>query len=411
MTTHDPQSLTEFERAARTWISSHVPPVADDHDEIDVAVFKNLDEPQERALVRREAAWQQAKTAAGFGALGWPVEDGGQGLDGRHEAVVADLEHEYGAPVGHELVMVTVKLVAPTVRAFGTRQQKDAHLRNFVTASELCCQLFSEPGAGSDLASLATRARREGDSWVITGQKIWSSGAHFADWGLLLARTDPDVVKHAGITAFLVRLDAPGIEVRPIRQMSGGSSFAEVFLDEVRVSDDARLGGVGEGWSVALATLGFEREVSDGSAGVGGSWEQTRDLAEALGVDDDPFVRQRLARVYTRTVLNELSAAADAARRSEGADIGATGSLRKLQWVALMREISDTVTAVLGDSLVADTGRPGRYVWGDHVLGSIGYSVAGGTDEVQRNIIGERILGLPAEPRADRGRSWNEVLR
>ncbi|WP_139980321.1 acyl-CoA dehydrogenase family protein [Nocardioides litoris] len=411
MTTDTSPTLDEFERAARAWISTHVPQVDDDGADLDVAVFKNLDEKHERELVRREAAWQQSKTAAGFGALGWSTADGGQGLDQRYETIVADLEHEYSAPVGHELVMVTVKLVAPTVRLFGTDRQKEELLSGFLDASELCCQLFSEPGAGSDLASLATRARREGDSWVISGQKIWSSGAQFADWGLLLARTDPDVVKHAGITAFLVRLDTPGVQVRPIRQMSGGSSFAEVFLDEVRVSDQARLGAVGDGWSVALATLGFEREVSDGSAGVGGSWEQVRDLAESSGAGSDPLVRQRLARIYTRTVLNDLSAAADAARRSEGVDVGATGSLRKLQWVALMREIADAVTEVLGDSLVADTGRPGSYVWGDHVLGSIGYSVAGGTDEVQRNIIGERILGLPSEPRTDRGASWSEVRR
>lgn len=407
--------LSSFEAAARAWITAHLP---EPHAargalpaDIDVAVFQNLGEDEERALVRREAAWQQAKTAAGFGALAWAPEDGGQGLGEQYDAVVTALEHELGAPVGHELVMVTVKLIAPTLRLFGTVEQKAQQMRAFLAASELCCQLFSEPGAGSDLSSLATRARREGEEWVISGQKIWSSGAHFADWGLLLARTDPDVPKHAGITAFLVPLETAGIDVRPIRQMSGGTSFAEVFLDDVRVPDGFRVGAVGQGWSVALATLGFEREASDGSAGVGGSWEQVRDLAASLGADADASVRQRLARVYTRSTLNELSVAHDAARRGEGIDVGAAGSLRKLQWVGLMREISDAVTDVLAERLVVDTGEPGTFVWGDHVLGSIGYSVAGGTDEVQRNIIGERILGLPGEPRADKGKPWSEVLR
>lgn len=411
MTGREP-TLEEFEAAAREWMKANVPPVsASGPADIDVAVFQNLEIEEERALVRREAAWQQAKTAAGFGAVTWPEEHGGRGLDDRYEAVVAALEREYYAPVGHELVMVTVKLIAPTLQLFGTAGMRHEQMRAFVAATQLCCQLFSEPTAGSDLSSLATRARRDGDEWVVTGQKIWSSGAHFADWGLLLARTDPDVPKHAGITAFLLPLDSPGLQIRPIRQMSGGTSFTEVFLDEVRIPDTLRVGQVGEGWSVALATLGFEREASDGSAGVGGSWAQVRDLAESTGTTTDPFIRQGLAKIYTRSLLNELSVANDGARRAEGIEIGAAGSLRKLQWVGLMREISDTVSQILRESLVADTGQPGTFVWGDHVLGSIGYSVAGGTDEIQRNIIGERILGLPAEPKDDKGKAWSEVRR
>ena len=401
--------LEAFVTRARSWIQDHLPPrpAVVQGEDIDVQVFRRMSEEDERALVEREARWQQTKSAAGYGMIGWPVELGGLGLDQRHESAFIELEHEYDAPVGHELVSVTVKLIAPTLWLHGSTEQQGDEMRSFMTAERLCCQLFSEPGAGSDLASLATRARRTERGWVVTGQKIWSSGAQFADYGLLLARTDPDVPKHAGITAFLVPMDARGLEIRPIRQMSGGSSFTEVFLDEVSLDDATRVGEVGAGWSVAMSTLGFEREASDGSAGVGGSWDQIRDLAAAVGALGDPFVRQRLARVYTRTRLNELSAGSDAARRAEGVDVGAAGSLRKLQWVGLLREISDTASMLLEQRLVADTGAPGTFVWNDHVLGSIGYSIAGGTDEVQRNIIGERILGLPAEPRVDKGVPWS----
>jgi alkylation response protein AidB-like acyl-CoA dehydrogenase len=408
------RDLEAFRARARAWISQQLPgesPARHGGRDIDVQVFRRLTEDDERALIEREARWQQAKTAAGFGLLGWPEEHGGQGMDERYDSSFAALEQEYGAPVGHELVMVTVKLIAPTLRLYGSPRQQREHMRPFMTADNLCCQLFSEPGAGSDLASLGTRARRTEKGWVVSGQKIWSSGANFADYGLLLARTDPDVPKHAGITAFLLPMDAPGLDIRPIRQMSGGSSFAEVYLDDVLVADAMRVGEIGQGWSVALATLGFEREASDGSAGVGGSWEQVRALAETAGAADDPFARQGLARVYTRTRLNELSAESDAVRRAEGADVGATGSLRKLQWVGLLREISDTVSSILQDRLIADTGDPGAFVWNDHVLGSIGYSIAGGTDEVQRNIIGERILRLPPEPRPDQGLPWSAMRR
>jgi alkylation response protein AidB-like acyl-CoA dehydrogenase len=403
---------TAFLVEAEEWVRTHVPDRDDDASpEPDVAVFQRLDVEAERELVRREAAWQQAKAAAGYAALRWPVEHGGRGLDEVTEAAFGRLERRYGAPVGHELVMVTVKLVAPTLRLFGSTAQQAQEMRDFVSGTRTCCQLFSEPSAGSDLASLATRARSTDAGWVISGRKVWSSGAHLADTGLLLARTDSDVPKHAGITAFLLPLDTPGVDIRPIRQMSGGTSFCEVFLDDVVLPDDARVGEVGQGWSVALATLGFEREVSDGSAGVGGSWDQVRDLAAQESAVGDPVVRQHLARVFTRHTLNELAASSDAARRAEGLDVGAAGSLRKLQWVALLRSVSTAATAVLGESLTADTGRHGTFVWNDHVLGSVGYSVAGGTDEIQHTIIAERLLGLPPEPRSDKGVAWRDVPR
>jgi alkylation response protein AidB-like acyl-CoA dehydrogenase len=410
-------AIDDFRREARAWLAQRLEPRGDavargwgvgTHD---VSVFHDLDPADERERLDAELAWQAAKVRAGYGALSWPVEHGGRGLDPRFTAAFAAEESAFAAPMGHELVSVTVRLVAPALLQFGTPEQQAGPMRAFLGGEQLCCQLFSEPGAGSDLAALATRARRVDGRWIISGQKIWSSGAHFAQFGLLLARTDPDVAKHAGITAFLLPLDTPGVDVRPIRQMTGGASFCEVYLDDVVLDDDAAVGEVGGGWAVTMAVLGFERESSDGSGDVGGSWEQVHQLAVWAGAYEDPLLRQKLARTYTRHHLNQVTRLADAERRARGESLGATGSLRKLQWVGLLREVSDTVTAVLGDRLAADTGEWGTFSWNDHVLGSLGYSIAGGTDEVQRSIVAERLLGLPQDPRVDKGLPWSKVPR
>ncbi len=252
---------------------------------------------------------------------------------------------------------------------------------------------------------------RDGDEWVVTGQKVWSSGARFSAWGELICRTDPNAPKHAGLTAFMVPMDAPGIEVRPIRQMSGGACFNEVFLDEVRIADHLRLGAVGGGWKVALATLAFERASSGANREEdrGGSWDQVLALARWVGAADDPVVRQRLAELYSLDRLRSLSG-----QRLVGADDrepGPSGSIGKLQWTRWMSRVSDVVAGLLGPRLVADSGEWGTFAWTKHVLGAPGYRIAGGSDEIQRNIIGERLLGLPPEPRLDRDIPFTDIPR
>jgi alkylation response protein AidB-like acyl-CoA dehydrogenase len=288
-------------------------------------------------------------------------------------------------------------------------------VRRFLRAEELCCQLFSEPGAGSDLAGLATRAQRvegeAGGEWIINGQKIWSSGAQFAGWGELIARTDPSLPKHAGMTAFLIPLDAPGVRISPIRQMSGGSSFCEVFLTDVRVPDELRLGDVGSGWKVALTTLGFERGGSGGGRGVGGSWERLLGLAQRLGRTGDPVVRQQLASVYIHQRVRRMNAARAAAAAAAGQPPGPEGSVGKLLWVTGMTEIGQVAAGLLGARLTADTGEWGTFAWNDHILGAPGYRIAGGSDEIQRNIIAERVLGLPGDIRVDRDVPWRDIPR
>jgi alkylation response protein AidB-like acyl-CoA dehydrogenase len=377
----------------------------------DVSVFHDLSFEAEKALLDRLREWQRTKFEAGYGALTWPEEFGGRGLTPEFEDAFVAEERAFDTGGAHELLSVTLHLIAPTIRLLGTAEQRQRFIESFLSGRELACQLFSEPGAGSDLASLGTRAVRDGDDWVISGQKVWTSGAQFAQWGELIARTDPGVPKHQGMTAFLVPLDLPGIEVRPLRQMSGGTSFNEVFFDEVRIPDSQRLGNVGEGWKVALTTLGFERGASSSTAGVGGSVLQTVGLAGFTGADRDPVLRQQLAEVVIAHRLGEIAHARDEHARTRGEPLGAVGSIRKMQWVSRMRGISDFVAAALGPRLVVDSGEWGTFAWGRHVLGVPGYRIAGGSDEIQRNIIAERLLELPAEPRTDRTTAWRESRR
>ncbi|MGW4580204.1 acyl-CoA dehydrogenase family protein [Rhodococcus aetherivorans] len=404
-------SLSDFESRARAWVVETVARLGFDRvdDPYDVAVFHDLGFDDEKALLDQHRTWQRVKLDAGYGALDWPEEFGGAGLGAHLAEAFARIENDHCPLRPHELFSVTMHLIAPTIRLLGTEEQKREFLPAMLSGDLLACQLFSEPDAGSDLANLGTRAVRDGDDWVITGQKVWTSGAQFADWGELIARTDPDQPKHAGMTAFLVPLDAPGVEVRPIRQMSGGSSFNEVFLDGVRIPDSLRLGDVGKGWSVALTTLAFEREGGSGSANVGGRFDQLVEAARTLGRDSDPRVRELLARVYLRQRLAQVDMLRDRQARETDAAPTAVGSVRKIQWVDKLTAVSEAARVVLGRHLVGDTGVPGTFGWNAHVLGAPGYSIAGGSDEIQRNIVAERLLGLPAEARADRGLTWREA--
>jgi alkylation response protein AidB-like acyl-CoA dehydrogenase len=378
------------------------------------AVFHALTDERERHLLDDLMGWNRQRAERGYHAVTWPAEYGGLALTKDHARAYAELERAFVVPARHETFSVTTGLVAPTVERFGTAEQKERFVAPLLRTDFLCCQLFSEPGAGSDLAALACRATRDGDEWVLAGQKVWSSGARFSEWGLLIARSDPEVPKHKGLTAFLVPMDADGLEIRPIKQMSGGASFNEVFLDGVRIPDSLRLGDVGDGWNVALTTLGFERDQSSRSGGgsrPGGSWTQLLATARAFGRTEDPVVREQLARVYTRTRVHELINQRVADLRTAGAVPGPEGSIGKLYWTENLRLIGEVVAQILGPRLLADTGEWGTYGWAEHLLGAPGYRIAGGSDEIQRNIIGERVLGLPGEPRVDKDLAWKDVPR
>jgi alkylation response protein AidB-like acyl-CoA dehydrogenase len=392
----------------RQWLAGVLEPARTPEsagEDADLAVFHNLPEDEERLLLERCRAYQRARFDAGYQALTLPADRGGAGLTAAHVAAFAEEESAFEVPPSTELISVTVRLVAMAVSLFGTAGQLHDYARPFLRTDLLACQLFSEPGAGSDLAALRTRARQiDGGEWVIDGQKVWTSGAQFADYGLLLARTDPDVVKQAGITAFLVPMDAPGVEVRPIRQMSGGASFNEVFLSGVRVPDRLRIGRPGQGWEVATTTLAFERTASgSGNRRKGGTFSDVLALARSLDRTSDPLVRQRLADLYVRAALRAATVDRVARTSAAGGRPGPEASLTKLMASDLLTRTGQAAAELMGARISADTGEPGTFAWTQHLLGAPGYRLAGGTDQIQRNLIGERVLKLPPEPRADRG--------
>jgi alkylation response protein AidB-like acyl-CoA dehydrogenase len=400
----DLPALDEWTDQARQWIAARLQPQdrsarAWGEGPDDVAVFHAMTREEEGRLIRGIMDWQREKFDAGYGAITWPPEYGGAGLPASYARAFRRVEARFATPGHHETPNVSINLVGNTIRVVGTDEQRTRFLRPLLRAEILACQLFSEPGAGSDLASLTTAAVRDGDEWVLSGQKVWSSGALFADWGEIICRTDTSVPKHQGMTAFLLPMDLPGIDVRPIRQMTGGASFNEVFLSDVRISDELRLGPVGGGWKVALTTLGFER---GGSGEVrGGTYRDVLALARWLGVTSDPAVRQVLARLYCGHQAVALTARRAAARARAGGPPGPEGSVGKLLFTRQQKAISDAVETLLGARVAADTGEWGTFAWSAFLLGAPGNRIAGGSDEIQHNIIGERILGLPRDPHPD----------
>ncbi|MEZ5209207.1 MAG: acyl-CoA dehydrogenase family protein [Acidimicrobiales bacterium] len=277
------------------------------------------------------------------------------------------------------------------------------------------CQLFSEPGAGSDLAGLSMTAVRDGDEWILNGQKVWTSGAHYSDIGEIIARTDADQPKHKGLTGFVVDMKAPGVEVRPLRQMTGGANFNEVFFTDVRVPDTHRLGDVNQGWTVALTTLMNERaSIGAGGSGSGmglASITRLQQLCEHFGVSDDPLVRQQLADVYINFQVAKYNNQRAMDKIKAGQLPGPEMSIAKLSLTGNLWRTANFVTDVLGPRVIADTGEWGTFSWGQLLCGVPGMKVAGGTDEVLKNIIGERVLGLPKDPGIDAKTPFREMLK
>jgi len=327
----------------------------------------------------------------GLSAPRWPEELGGMGLNADDAGIVAE---ELAQFEGADLYpfMVGIGLVGPTLIDHGTPEQLARWLPGIRDGTEIWCQLFSEPDAGSDLAGLTTRAVRDGDVWRVSGQKVWSSRAAYSDWGLLLARSDPSVPKHAGITAFGLDMHAPGITVRPLRQMNGDTHFSEVFLDDVSVRDGDRIDEPGAGWNVAITTLAHER------ASIGGGWGAiARQQLVALAGGRGPLTRDRLARVIGDLEVTRLANLRAKAAARSGRPPGPEGSGAKLRNSEVLRRLSEVALDALGADGMVGSGH-----WHTLFLTGPSFRIRGGTDEIQRNIIGERVLGLPREPRPDK---------
>jgi alkylation response protein AidB-like acyl-CoA dehydrogenase len=396
-------TLEEFRAAARAFLDAAVPRRAgssrgrawgagDDR----VTLFPGATASE----VEQARAWRRTVFDAGFGWITGPVELGGRGLPGGYERAYFELERGYETPSRSPLG-VSLGMVAPILQQFGTAEAAGRWLRALYRGDSVGCQLFSEPGAGSDLAAVSTRAIRRGGQWVVNGQKVWTSGAHFSDVGLLLARSSAGP-RHRNLTTFVIDMRAPGVEVRPLRQMTGGADFNEVFLSEVAVPDSYRLGEVDSGWKVAVATLLQERGAIGGTAGGGNElfrMERVVTMLRQLGCSQDREVRQAYARLHAGVVsAKQLRARAEA--EAAAGRVGAEMSLSKLALTKNLAALSHLASVALGPKLLADTGEWGTFAWSEFVLGVPGFRLGGGTDEIQRNIIAERVLGLPKEPSA-----------
>ncbi len=374
-----------------------------------VAMFEERSREAEMEVLRKAKEWQATRFDNGFGWITGPTQYGGAGLTPAHERAYNAVERDYRTP-SLGVFQIGLGMVAPTILAHATERAKDLYLRGMWRSDIVGCQLFSEPGAGSDLASLQTKAERDGDEWVITGQKVWTSGAQFSDIGEIICRTDVSLPKHKGLTGFIVDMHAPGVEIRPLRQMTGGASFNEVFCNEVRVPDDHRLGDVNNGWNVALTTLMNER-ASIGTMGGGETSMWTRLLAmiRHYGMDSDPIVREMLADLYINTKIQGYTGQRAMDKIRAGQTPGPEMSIGKMALVDNQKRMNDLVSHVLGAKLQADTGEWGTYAWSQLLLGAPGMRIAGGSDEVMRNIVSERVLGLPKDAGIDSKSAFKDL--
>jgi alkylation response protein AidB-like acyl-CoA dehydrogenase len=377
-----------FRDELQSWLEEHPPPA------LDVAATF-----EEAAELRQ---WQRTLHGGRWVGVNWPVEYGGRGASLTQLAVYNEELARAGAP--QIPGRAGVSLVGPTLMAHGTEAQRVRWMPRILSADDVWCQLFSEPDAGSDLAALSTRAEKRGGVYRVTGQKVWSSYARYADWGIALVRTDPDAPPHKGISMLAIPMTAVGVEVRPLRQITGDSEFNEVFLDEVEVPVDHLIGPENEGWRVANTTLANER-------GATFVWKEQvlHEVAMDLlvktcarrGSARDPLVRQRLAQAWIEVEIFRLHNQRTLTRLARGEDIGPESSLVKLFWAGMSQRVSDTAVAVLGpDSLLMpdDEHAVDRGRWALGLLATRANSIMGGTSEIQRNILGERLLGLPREP-------------
>ncbi len=358
----------------------------------------------EHVLIEERRAWERKLGAAGWNCVGWPKEHGGRGLSLMQQVIFFEEYARAQAPgrLGH----IGEGLLGPTLIAFGNEAQKRRFLPAIVKGEELWCQGYSEPNAGSDLANVQTKARREGDEWVIEGQKIWTSGAQWSEWCFVLCRTDPSAASHKGISYLLVPMHQPGIEIRPIQQMTGDAEFCEVFFDNARTAAENVVGAVNGGWAVAMGTLAFERGASTLGQQLNfhNELQEVIERAQASGINSDPVMRQRLAEAWIGLRImrfNALRTLSD----SDGSELSRAASITKLYWASWHRSLGKLAMDVLGaDSEIAAAAPYTLTRLQRLFLFTRSDTIYAGTNQIQRNIIAERALGLPREPRLAPGK-------
>ena len=397
---NDTQEEAKFREEACEWLTANVPSAAE---------LEGLN------YIERSKLWQKRKYDAGMACIRWPKEYGGRDASAIEQVIWNQEEAKFdGLPQG--VFGIGQGMAAPTMMAWAPDEaSKQEHLPKLASGEHIWCQLFSEPAGGSDLAALRTRAVRDGDDWVVNGQKIWTSGAHYSDYGILVVRTDPTVAKHKGLTYFYLDMKSPGIEIKPIKQISGDSNFNEVYFTDVRIPDNQRLGEVGQGWQVALTTLMNER-ASIGGGGTAVGFDSVFKLAQRVNIDDKPAiedsaVRAKLATWYCQESGLRFTGYRSMTALSKGAIPGPENSIGKLvgapktqDMASFAIDLMEMSGAVWDDEFAEDAG-----LFQASYMGIPGLRIAGGTDEIMANIIAERVLGLPQEPRMDKGIPFNEV--
>jgi alkylation response protein AidB-like acyl-CoA dehydrogenase len=394
----DSSQEAAFRAEARAWLEGHAPS------------FSGPVRSEQDGLARAKA-WQKAKADAGWACIRWPREYGGRGASALEEIIFGEEEAKFELPSG--FLGIGLHTCAGAILACATEEQKRRFLPPLARGEKVWCQLFSEPGAGSDLAGLRTRAERDGDDWVVSGQKVWNSGAHYADWAILVARCDAALPKHKGLVFFAVDMKTPGIEARPIRQIPGTAEFNETFLDRVRIPDANRIGEIGGGWQVAVATLANERF---GSFSMRPSVRDLFEAAQRLEIDgrralDHGEVRSRIADWYVQAEGVRLTHFRALTALSRGRQVGPEASISKVVSAQQCQDIASFGADLYEEAGVltaADqAGAGGLFPYG--LLNSPGMRIAAGTDEILRNIIAERVLGLPGDIRVDRDRAFQDI--
>ncbi|MAU65730.1 acyl-CoA dehydrogenase family protein [Hyphomonas sp.] len=358
-------------------------------------------------MLEKAKAWQKTKAENKFAQITWPEEWGGRGGTAMQNVIWGQEESKFDAPTGP--FAIGLGMCVPTVIAFGSDEHKERYVQKALMGEEIWCQLFSEPSAGSDVAGLKTRAVKDGDEWVINGQKVWTSGAHYSDYGILLVRTDPKVPKHKGLTMFIVNMKQPGVEVRPIHQASGGREFNEVYFTDVRIPDKDRLGDVGAGWKVALVTLMNERLAVGGSPGP--DWAEIMEYARDHGTLSDQAFREKLADWYVAAQGYKLTKFRTQTALSRGQTPGPENSIGKIITANHLQDICNSAIEMQDHyGIINETDRmPADAIFQQSFMWAPGLRIAGGTDEILKNIIAERVLGLPQDVRVDKDKPFDEL--
>ena len=383
-----------FRAEAYAWLADHAKLLSADTPP-PVSLTEAYSEEETRH-VRESKEWQATLYDGGWAGITWPKEYGGRGGTPIQAVIFAQEQAKFDVP--GSVFAQGIGMAGPALMAHGSHDLKDRFLQPMLRGDDVWCQLFSEPGSGSDLASLSTRAvaSSDGSSWVVNGQKVWTSSAHFSDWGILLARTGTPESRHRGITYFLVDMKTPGIEVRPLKQITGASHFCEVFLQDVVIPDDQRVGAIDAGWAVAMTTLTSERTLI---SNIGGDrFRKIHELARVTGSDRDPVLRQRLVQAYIGFELVKYLSWRQMTAMSKGRESSSESSVAKLGLSRLLGETGDLIMSMQGTGGTVFSDDPHVHHLQGQFLGQWSSRFGGGTEQVQRNIIGERILGLPREP-------------